>query len=51
MPYVRRGNSVYRQDTGEKVGTSSSPEMAKRYLRALYAHSNDSRKRLGRKKA
>lgn len=50
MPYVRRGNAVYRQDTGELVGRSSSPEKAKRYLKALYAHVRDARKRVGRKK-
>ena len=40
MPWVRKGNTVYKKEGGHlvKVGSSSSPEEAKRYLRALYAH-------------
>jgi hypothetical protein len=38
MPYIRKGKCVYRKDTGEKVGCSSSVEKAKQYLKALHAN-------------
>lgn len=38
MPYKRKGNCVYLKTTGKNVGCSSSPEKAKRYLRALHAN-------------
>lgn len=34
MPYKIKGNTVYRKDTGEKVGTSKDPE---KYIRTLQA--------------
>ena len=42
MPYKRKGNCVYLKTTGKKVGCSSSPEKAKRYLRALHANVHES---------
>ena len=45
MPWVRKGKTVYNQDTGKSKGTSSSVEMAKRHLRALYANAKPSEKR------
>lgn len=36
MPYVRKGNCVYKE-TGKKVGCSKSVEGAEKYLKALYA--------------
>jgi hypothetical protein len=41
MPYARKGKCVYRKDTGKKVGCSSSNKKAKKYLKKLYAVSND----------
>jgi hypothetical protein len=41
MPFIRKGNCVYRKDTGKKKGCSDSPEKAKKYMKALYAHSED----------
>lgn len=35
MPYELRGNTVVKKDTGEIVGHSKTPEMAKRYFRKL----------------
>lgn len=47
MPYVRRGKTVYNQETGESKGTSKSVEMAKAHMRALYANMKESdRKRI-----
>lgn len=43
MPFVRRGKTVYKK-VGKKLikkGTSASIAGAKRYLKALYAHSKD----------
>jgi len=37
MPYKRRGKTIYKTSTGEKVGTSSSIEKAKKYLKTLRA--------------
>lgn len=34
MPYVKKGNAVYRKDTGQLVGHSANPT---RYLRTLNA--------------
>ncbi len=45
MPYIRKGLCVYKKDTGEKVGCSKTPEMAKRYLKALYANSPDAKRK------
>ena len=41
MPFKRKGNCVYRSDTGEKKGCSKDVATAKRYLKALYANSSD----------
>lgn len=45
MPFKRKGNCVYRADTGEKKGCSKTPEMAKKYLRVLYANSPDAKRK------
>jgi hypothetical protein len=37
MPYKRKGKCVYKK-SGKKVGCSKSVKGAKRYMRALYAH-------------
>jgi len=42
MPYIQKGKCVYLKKTGKKVGCSSSPEEAKRYLKALYANVHES---------
>ena len=44
MPYVRVGKTVYKKlpnGTKKSVGTSKTVEMAKKHLKALYAHSKD----------
>jgi hypothetical protein len=43
MPYVRKGKTVYKRVKGKlvKKGRSKSAAMAKRYMKALYAHSRD----------
>jgi hypothetical protein len=44
MPFVRRGKTVYKKLPSGKLeskGTSKSVEMAKRHMKALYAHSKD----------
>jgi hypothetical protein len=43
MPYVRKGKVVYKktEEGLKKVGESKSIATAKRYLKALYAHSKD----------
>lgn len=38
MPYTRKGNCVYKKDTGKKVGCSKSVEKAKKYIKALHAN-------------
>lgn len=38
MPYIRKKNCIYLKTTGKKVGCSSSPEKAKRYIKALHAN-------------
>jgi hypothetical protein len=45
MPYVRKGNVVYKREGGRliKKGSSKSVSMAKRYMRALYANSKDAK--------
>lgn len=48
MPYYAKGKTVYKSDTGEKVGTTKGP--VKRYLAALYAHAKDiTEKKRGKK--
>lgn len=41
MPYVRKGKIVYKRVDGRlvKVGSSTSISKAKKYIKALYAHS------------
>lgn len=43
MPYVRRGNTVYKRVGGHlvKKGSSKTAAGAKKYMKALYAHSKD----------
>ena len=43
MPYVLKDKTVYKKVGGKlvKKGTSKTVAMAKRYLKALYAHSKD----------
>lgn len=43
MPYVRKGKTVYKKEGGKlvKKGSSKSVGKAKKYLKALYAHSKD----------
>jgi len=44
MPYKRKGKCVYKKKgkkLGEKVGCSTSAEKAKKYLKALYANTNE----------
>ncbi len=43
MPYVRKGLCVYEKNSGKKVGCSKDVATAKRYLKALYMHSNDAK--------
>ena len=35
MPYVIRGNAVYKKDTGKLVGRSNKPKKYLRLLRAI----------------
>lgn len=49
MPWVRKGKTVYNQETGKSKGTSATVEMAKRHMRALYANMSASdRKKMGK---
>ena len=41
MPFERKGKCVFRKDTGKKKGCSKSVEGAKKYMKALYVHSED----------
>ena len=41
MPWKAVGKKIIKEDTGEVVGKSKTPEMAKRAVRARYAHMND----------
>lgn len=43
MPYRRRSTVIYKKVGGRwvKKGKSRTVAMAKRYMRALYAHSKD----------
>jgi hypothetical protein len=36
MPYIRKGNTVYKK-SGKKVGSSKSTSTAKKYMRVLRA--------------
>jgi len=49
MPYKRKGKSVYKKN-GEKVGTSSTVEGAKKYLKALYANADKPKSKQTRRK-
>ena len=44
MPFVRKGKTIYKKVAGRlvKKGKSKSVRMAKRYLKALHAHTKDS---------
>ena len=39
--YQRKGKCVYKQETGEKKGCSDTVAMAKKYVKALYANTDD----------
>ncbi len=39
--YERKGKCVYKQETGEKKGCSDTVSMAKKYVKALYANTDD----------
>ena len=39
--YKRKGKCVYKTETGEKKGCSDSVAMAKKYVKALYANTDD----------
>lgn len=41
MPFERKGKCVYRKDTGKKKGCSKTVAGAKKYMKALYVHSED----------
>lgn len=43
MPYVRKGNTVYKKEGKRliKKGSSKTAGKAKRYMKALYAHAKD----------
>lgn len=43
MPWVRKGKTVYNQETGKSKGTSTSVAKAKAHMRALYANVPESR--------
>ena len=43
MPFIRKGKCVFRKDTGKKKGCSKTESGAKKYMRALYAHSKDTK--------
>ena len=43
-PYIRKGRCVYKRDTGEKVGCSSSIEKAKAYFAKLEMLAHQERK-------
>jgi hypothetical protein len=49
MPYTARGKTVYKKDTGEKVGTTKGS--VKKYLAALYANAEDGKKKKKRGKS
>lgn len=38
MPYVAKGKTVYKKDTGEKVGTTKGS--IKKYMAALHANTD-----------
>ena len=46
MPYIQKGKSVFKKIGGKlvKKGSSKTVEMAKRYMKALYANSPDAKK-------
>ena len=39
--YERKGKCVYKSETGEKKGCSDTVSMAKKYVKALYANTDD----------
>jgi len=41
MPWKAKGKKIVRSDTGEVVGESATPEMAKKAVRARYANSKE----------
>ena len=43
MPFVKKGNTVYKKVGGKlvKKGSSKTATGAKKYMKALYAHSKD----------
>lgn len=43
MPFVRKGKTVYNQETGKSKGTSTSVAKAKAHMRALYANVPEAR--------
>jgi hypothetical protein len=53
MPFIRKGKKVYRRNPDGSLtlkGESKTVGMAKRYMRALYVHSDqeDRKRRKGR---
>lgn len=44
--YKRKGKCVYKTETGEKKGCSDSVAMAKKYVKALYANTDDIKEEL-----
>ena len=51
-PWIRKGSKVYKRENGKLVlvGKSKTVATAKRYAKALYAHSGDSARKKKRRR-